>query len=346
MEKVLVALSGGIDSAAAALILYERGYRVTAVTFDLTGNPKSLESTRRLAERLKIPLIVEEVREVFRQEVQEYFIRGYLQGETPAPCSVCNPRIKWAVLRRVANRENIPLLATGHYVRIVETNGFHYVATGVDPIKDQSYYLWDLEQEILRQAVTPLGDFTKTQVRELMRMWGFGDLTEKRESMGVCFLDRTGYAGFLRDRVPGLDALTGGVVVNPQGDPIGRHAGYPFYTVGQKRGFSLDDPQQERYVTVIDPANNTLTVDTREHLYKKTLYLRDFRIVDPAEFFTAENLRIKIRGVGVNPEGFCTVYPQGDRLVVEIPGGAYAPAPGQPVVFYIDRRVVGGGYIV
>lgn len=345
MKKVLVAFSGGLDSAATALILYERGYRVTAVTFDLTGDVESVESTRRLADRLKIPLIIEDVQEEFRQKVQRYFIDSYMRGETPAPCSVCNPQIKWEVLRRVADRERIPLIATGHYVRITEHSGFHYVLQGVDPVKDQSYYLWDLDQEILRRAITPLGEFTKMQVRELMDFWEFTDLTTKKESMGVCFLDRAGYAGFLRKNVPEMDRLIGGQVVDSNGQIIGTHSGYPFYTIGQKRGFTLENLPDERYVLEIDAPNNRLIVGDLQGLYTDTLYIRHARIIHPDEFFATDRLQVKVRGLGINPEGFCTVLPTADGIRVHIPSKAYAPAKGQPVVFYIDGRVVGGGYL-
>lgn len=345
MKKILVALSGGVDSAATALILYERGYLVTAVTFDLTGDTQAIESTRRLAERLKIPLIVEDVRKAFRQEVVDYFTDGYLRGETPAPCSVCNPRIKWETLKKVADRERIPLIATGHYVRTTEQNGHRYVTEGVDPVKDQSYYLWDLDQEILKRAVTPLGDFTKAQVRELMDFWGYTDLTARRESMGVCFLDKEGYAGLLRREVPDIDRLDGGEVADESGRVIGTHCGYPFYTVGQKRGFTLFEPEEERYILEIDPARNRLIVGEREKLWQTRLRVRDYRIVDPGEFFSTDKLKVKVRGLGINPEGFCTVREAGGTLIVDVPSKAYAPAKGQPVVFYIDNRVVGGGYL-
>jgi len=346
MKKILVALSGGLDSAATALILYERGYRVTAVTFDLTGDAQSIEATRLLAERLKIPLLIEDLRDAFRREVQDYFIDGYMRGETPAPCSVCNPRIKWETLRRVADREGIPLIATGHYVRMTKHNGSYYVTEGVDPVKDQSYYLWDLEQGILKRAVTPLGDFTKAQVRELMTFWGYADLAAKKESMGVCFLDKTGYAGFLRRRVPGIGMLEEGEVVDPEGNWIGSHSGYPFYTVGQKRGFVLHDPQRERYVLEIDAGHNRLVAGSIDGLYTDTLSVGNIRITDPEGFFHTDRLRVKIRGLGINPDGVVRASRSGENIQVFIPGKAYAPAKGQPVVFYIDGRVVGGGYLL
>ncbi|MCD8186336.1 MAG: tRNA-specific 2-thiouridylase, partial [Rikenellaceae bacterium] len=239
MKTVLVALSGGIDSAATALILYERGYRVTGITFNLTGDEQAIAATEKLAERLRIPLVVEDVRQDFEREVQRYFIEGYMRGETPAPCSVCNPKIKWKTLTQAADRLGIERIATGHYIRLSRWSGFYFVRRGIDPVKDQSYYLWDLEQHTLRRALTPLGDFTKAQIRELMKLWDFPDLAQKKESMGVCFLDQTGYAGFLCRAVPRIDRLQGGEVTDRQGRVIGTHSGYPFYTVGQKRGFSL-----------------------------------------------------------------------------------------------------------
>lgn len=380
MRRILVALSGGIDSAATALILKERGYDVSAVTFDITGDRDALDSARELAEKLEIPFRVEDVREVFERDVIGYFTTGYMRGETPAPCSYCNPEIKWKTLLRVADREGIPWVATGHYVRIVHSRNRYYIAQGVDPVKDQSYYLWGLGQEVLSRAVTPLGDMTKTAIRELMSRSGFPALTRRKESMSVCFLKGCSYTDFLRERMDGVDALNGGEVVDLSGRVIGRHSGYPFYTIGQKRGFQVDT-EGSYYVLDIDAGRNRLIVGGIDNLRAGRLSVRDYYIADRDEFFSAENLRIKVRGLGLNPEGYCRVREGKDdivpgslqpglpdlslcpgasgdpvmdsgevprlvsRLDISVPAKAYAPAKGQPVVFYIEDRVVGGGYL-
>ncbi len=338
----MVALSGGVDSAATVLVLKERGYEVTAVTFLLDG--EASPQTEEVARRLGVPLIVEDIREEFRRVIVEPFIDGYLRGETPAPCTRCNPLIKWNTLARVADRAGIRFLSTGHYVRIGQEDGIFFVRRGVDPSKDQSYYLWNLDQSVLSRAVTPMGDFTKKEAKGLMNLFGFGDLAEKRESMGVCFLRGVGYADWLKLRRPELARLAGGTVKDASGRTVGTHAGYPFYTPGQRKNIDFLDGRQG-YVIEVVPQANELIVGRREELVVRSLVLTEYRIADRREFFSTDRLKIKIRGIGLNPEGYCSVREEGGELRVDIPSGAYAPAKGQPIVFYIGDRVAGGGYV-
>lgn len=345
MKKILVALSGGIDSAATALILKEQGYDVTGVTFDLTGDPASIMSARSLSERLGINLLTEDARERFGNEIIRYFIDSYMKGETPAPCSLCNPSVKWRTLKAVADREGFPLFATGHYIRIVEDNGRLYVARGIDPAKDQSYYLWGLDQETLRRAVTPLGPLTKNEVRAKMSEAGFSDLAAKKESMSVCFLKGTTYHDFLRERIPEIDKYAGGDVIDNMGSIIGRHNGYPFYTVGQKRGFELFDGK-EKYITGIDPSGNRLIAGDAGELYTDRLLVGSLAAADIDRLLCSREVSVMIRGFGWNPKGFCKLsINKNGKLSVITDEAVYAPAKGQPVVFYIGDMVVGGGIL-
>lgn len=337
-------MSGGIDSAATALILKRRGYAVTGVTFDFTGNEEALASASLLAERLGIRLLTEDLREEFDKEVVGYFTEGYLRGETPAPCSYCNTRMKWRKLAEIADRHGILNIATGHYIRITSRDGLFYVTQGVDPVKDQSYYLWNLGQHILSRALTPLGNYTKMEIRSLMEAAGFPEMSRRKESMGVCFLDKEGYVPFLKKRVPQTVSLEGGVVVDREGHMIGSHEGYPFYTVGQKKGFDLSVPGNW-YVLDIDPEKNRLVAGPIEELHCKRLSVRDYYLTDPEGFFSSEQISVKIRGLGLNPQGYCRMEKHGEELIVYLSSMAYAPAKGQPVVFYQGDDVVGGGYL-
>lgn len=344
MKKVLVAVSGGLDSAATVLLLKRQGFEVAAVTLDMIGNNDNLAVVHDLCARMDIPLFTEDVRGRFAENVADYFLQEYMRGRTPAPCSVCNPQIKWKILSEVADREGYHYISTGHYVNITEHNGRRYISKGCDVVKDQSYYLWDLGQEILSRAMTPLGERTKSEIRLIMNASGFGDLSVKKESMGVCFLGKGGHTELLEREVSGIERLRNGEVVDRSGVVIGRHSGYPFYTVGQKRGFETTS-QGDHYILRIDAENNRLTVGKIEDLYFNRLRLGRVRIIDQNEFLTSEKIKIKIRGLGLNPRGYCAVSLENGRFTVTIKDPAYAPAPGQPVVFYIDDRVIGGGIL-
>ncbi len=343
MEKVYVGVSGGVDSAAAVRILQEQGFEVTGVHLSMYGEDAC--DIAELSEELGVEVLTLNLRERFEREVITPFVKDYLQGYTPSPCTVCNPFIKWEVLRETALVQGGAgsRWATGHYCRIVEMNGLFYVARGADLIKDQSYYLWHLGQDVLCGALMPLGEVAKKDVKFRMEGEGLVRLANRKESMGVCFLKGKGYAAFLKERCPGLAALDGGEIVNKKGEVLGKHSGYPFYTLAQRRGLPI---KKGECVVKIDASENRLIIGTPEELYCREIWLENWRVTNEDEFFSSLSLEVKVRGIGLNPTGYCRVAKEGARVHVELcDDRAWAVAKGQPAVFYIDDRVVGGGVV-
>lgn len=355
---VLVALSGGLDSAAVVLLLREAGYRPRALFLDMLDSPAERERAMATAEALEVELHIEPVADLFRKEIIDYVLSEHAAGRTPAPCSRCNPRVKWRILASVADRLGIWHIATGHYVRVVTSvfggEGHSYFRRGIDPAKDQSYYLWDVPEELVKRAVMPLGDYTKAEVRLILQeRYGLAEVAGRRESMGVCFLGGRKYADFLRDSLP-EGVVRPGSVEDASGRVVGVHEGVPLYTAGQKRGFSLfpcvSNLSVPLAVVGADPQRNVLLVDEDEALYSRVLFLRDWRAVSGIELLSPlvwPELRVMVRGIGRNPIGgsMLTVLPDG-RIRLELSDDrAWALAPGQPIVFYLNDRVVGGGIL-
>lgn len=332
--KVLVGFSGGADSMEAVRRLSEQGFDVEALTLDMTGDASLCDRARTAARHLGVPLRLIDVRQRFEHDVVENFVQEYLCGHTPAPCTRCNTHVKWPELLAVADREGFERIATGHYFRIERYEERFYVAVAADERKDQSYYLWGLSQEILRRTETPLGEAYKQEV-----MARHGNGASYRESMGVCFLRGGDYRSFLSKRscLPGC-----GEVVDRAGCIVGRHDGFPFYTIGQKRGNGVPEGC---CVVCVDADRNKLIVGKDSDLLHARLEVDGWCCVWPEELFSACDVRVKIRGVGRNPEGFARVERHGSRLRVLLDTPAWAPAPGQPVVFYRGRRVIGGGIL-
>lgn len=330
-QGVVLGFSGGIDSCASARWLIERGYRVVAVTIDTMYDNELLSSAEQKAKELGIEWMKVDATERFRCEIIDYFISSYRQGLTPAPCTRCNPIIKWHTLLNVANDLGIYHIATGHYFNIVKHRGHHYVANGEDPAKDQSYYLWGLGEEILSRALTPMGGAIKSEIK--------ANLTNKSESMGICFLRGKHYTEFLQDE--GVE-LTSGNILGTDGTPISTHNGIARYTIGQKRGEGI--PEGLRVID-ISSEDNSLTVGKNELLYKRRLYIRDTNIVDKEELLTSQDITIKIRGIGRNPEKYVSVNKWHDGYVIECDDSAWAPAKGQPLVLYRGNLVIGGGIV-
>ncbi len=332
MKSVLLGFSGGMDSTTAARRLRSEGYEVVALTIDTLLSKESIDKAQRIAQELGIEWHLYDARERFQRDIVDYFCQEYASGRTPAPCTRCNTLIKWKILSEFADAMGIEHIATGHYFNIEQRYGRYYVAKGVDPIKDQSYYLWGLEQVTLARALTPMGNIIKSDVRQ--------HFSDKRESMGVCFLQGRPYVEFLERA--GI-SMAEGDIVSEDGSRCGRHNGIARYTIGQKRGVGLTEGYR---VIDIDAHRNRIVVGRAESLLKHKLYVTDCNIVDINELLSSRDITIKIRGLGRNPELAVRISAEGDDLVVETQDAAYAPAKGQPLVFYRDNLVVGGGIVV
>ena len=236
-KRVLLGMSGGTDSSVAALLLQDAGYDVVGVTFrfyEKDGCTEYLDDARELCRCLGIQHIVSDQRERFRSTIIDYFVSEYMAGHTPVPCTLCNNYLKWSLLRDIADEMGIYYLATGHYVQKEKIDGFWHIINGADEDKNQSFFLWGLSQDILERMISPMGGLTKQRVREIAGERGFLKAAHKKDSLGVCFCPMD-YRPFLRDKVP-AGAIQRGEFIDTEGNFIAWHEGYPFYTIGQRRG--------------------------------------------------------------------------------------------------------------
>lgn len=344
-RKVLLGMSGGTDSSVAALLLLDAGYEVTGVTFrfyEKDDNTEYLDDARDLCCRLGIPHLVYDCRESFRNIIIDYFIREYMEGHTPVPCTLCNNYLKWPLLRQLADERGIYHLATGHYVRKRMMDGYWHITTGADADKDQSFFLWGLPQDIMERMLLPMGNLTKTEVRQIAEARGFLKAAHKKDSIGVCFCPMD-YRSFLRREVS-VDALQRGKFYDEQGNFIAWHEGYPFYTIGQRRGLGID-LNRAVFVKEILPSENKVILSDLKSLEKMEMKLKDWNITQPALLLGKDDVIVKIRYR--KQANRCTVTLQPDNtLYVQLHEPLTAIASGQAAAFYRGDVVLGGGIIV
>ena len=344
-KSVLVGMSGGIDSTAVCHMLLSQGYRVVGLTFITceAGEGAALLA-QELAGRLGIEHHVADVRKEFRAAVVEPFISQYLSGATPNPCVNCNPAIKFRLLEEWADKLGCEYIATGHYVKVVargdDESRKYYIVTGDDDRKDQSYFLWRLTQRQLSRLLLPLGGMDKPSVVEYLKDCGFEALIRGGESMEICFIPGD-YRDFLKENVPGIEErFAGGSFVDSEGRVLGKHAGFPFYTVGQRKGLgiALGYPA---YVIKINPAKNTVMLGREEQL------VTNHMLVETPEWVgdVPENLTVRVR-YRSRPVRCGAPEPVGDgRWLVCLHEPVSAVTPGQSAVFYCGNTVVGGAFI-
>lgn len=335
-------MSGGIDSFVTALMLQQKGYEVIGVNLQLWGK-NDLAAVQKVCDKLHIPLINRNGEELFRQVVVDSFVQGYLAGSTPSPCCICNSYIKWELLKQAADEVGAYRIATGHYVKIGLLNGHYYIRKGIDIHKDQSYFLWGIAPEILARAFTPLGDYTKEQVKAWALEHGYEEMVRKRESMGVCFLRGDDYRNFIQQYSG--NSQQPGMILDRNGGQIGEHSGLLNYTIGQKRGMPLKNGQP-LYVAEMDAVRNVIVADVKSGLFTSTLLVDQVQVVNP-EDLDAPDITVKIRGIGLNPEGYVSIEKlPGNRLKINLIDPAWAVAPGQPVAFFRGDLVIGGGFLM
>lgn len=366
--KIAVAMSGGVDSSAAAAILQEQGHDLVGFTMQLWNQRRGISidengeplpsrccslddvyDARRVAEELGFPFYVLNLEKEFERDVVQPFVNSYLNGETPIPCVACNSRLKFASLDKLAISLGCERVATGHYARVDFDAAAHRYRLwrGRDPNKDQSYFLWELTQDQLSRALFPLGEMSKPDAREAARRNELA-VAEKKESQEICFVPDGDYAGFI-DRYLGAEQQTyrlpgAGEIVNARGEVLGAHTGIHRYTIGQRRGLGISDARP-LYVLNVDSANNRVVVGYDDELAREDFTAAGVNWIasdSPAEPVCAE-VRVRYRHTAAP----ATITPLANhRVHVKFDEPQRAITPGQATVFYRGDEVVGGGWIV
>lgn len=378
--KVLVAMSGGVDSSVAAYLLKKKGHEVTGLSFELwdkrdlkTSNVccsiQTIELAKSVARNLGIEHYTVDVRDAFYHHVIEEFCESYIKGTTPNPCILCNKYIKFDFLLKKAFELGADAVATGHYARIEKQGSGRYdsisrvrdqgfpphpplinggqergnrwlLKKGTDPKKDQSYFLYVMGQEELSKTLFPLGEMTKEQTRGIARDLGL--VTALRpESQEICFVGDNKYADFIKELAP--EAFRPGPVIDSNGSVVGKHNGIIFYTIGQRRGLGISS-LKPYYVAEIDRNNNMIIVGSRDDATKKSLKVRELNWISIGSLTGPLSADVKIRST--MKEVPASIRPErNDTVIVEFDASQWAPAPGQSAVFYIGDTIIGGGII-
>ena len=352
MSRVVVAMSGGVDSSVAAALLVEQGYEVIGIMLRLWSepdrddtnrccSPDSMALAKRIAARLGIPFYVVDSRNIFRTTVVQGFIDGYAKGITPNPCLVCNREIRWNFLLDQAIALGADYLATGHYARVAETpSGSYSLLRGKDPQKDQSYVLHVLEQPHLARALFPVGSYQKSEIRDIALHYGF-PVANRPDSQDLCFLGGDDYRDFLSRNAPA--ALKPGPILSREGAYLGKHQGLAFYTIGQRKGLGISSPYPY-YVENKDIHSNALIVCRQEELGHMVLYAHDVNWISGHPPRAPIRLQVKIRYKA--EEAWATVSPLEEgriEALFDIP--LRDITPGQAAVFYEGDICLGGGLI-
>ncbi|RLD65933.1 MAG: tRNA 2-thiouridine(34) synthase MnmA [Bacteroidetes bacterium] len=357
-KRVLMAMSGGIDSSIAALLLLEQGYElvgVTMKTWDYStsgGGSKetgccsldSINDARHLAVSKNFPHYVIDIRDEFEDKIVSNFVSEYIIGNTPNPCILCNTYIKWEALLKRADDMDCQYIATGHYAQLKELNDRYYVTKGIDGGKDQSYVLWGVSQENLKRTLFPLGDYHKSEIRDLARKHGFDNLADKRESYEICFIPDNDYRGFLKRQVKGLEEkVQGGDFVLEDGTVVGKHKGFPFYTIGQRRGLEIAFGEPY-YVSAIDAENNRIVIGPRQGLNSTKMIVGkiNWQKYDHIE----DGMEVSVQIRHHDPGAAAKLYNDGNEIRVEFMEEVSAVTPGQSAVFFEGDDVIAGGFII
>lgn len=358
--KVLVAMSGGVDSSVAAVMLKEQGYEVVGITMKTwdyaqsggrSGKEvgcctlESMNDARAIGIKYDFPHFIVDIRQEFGDWVIDRFTEEYMAGRTPNPCVLCNTHIKWESLMRRADSLGCDFIATGHYARLRKDaeSGRQVLQMGLDHNKDQSYALWGVSQENLSRTIFPLGNLTKPEIRRMATDFGLEEVANKPDSYEICFVPDNNYRRFLKERVPDMEERAGkGPFILSSGEHFGTHEGYPFYTIGQRHGLGLATGEPI-YVTHINPETNTVTVGPKEELMGTALSAGQINFVKVPDLLQERTAFAKIRYK--DPGAPCVVWQEGDKLHVRFSTPRRAITPGQAIVLYDGDEILAGAWI-
>ncbi len=353
--RVISAMSGGVDSSVTTAILVNRGYEVIGVTmrFGIQENKEqrntsccsieSVENARMVANQLGISFYAVNYETIFKREIVDYFCNEYSSGRTPNPCIICNEKLKFGKLLTLAKELDAQYVATGHYARILydSKTGRYILKKGIDRKKDQSYALFSLKQEQLRHILTPLGDYTKAEVRNIAKSLSL-KTAQRPESQELCFISDNDYNRFLKESIPEL--IKPGPIIDKNGKILGQHKGIQFYTIGQRKGLG-GNLGKTMYVIKIDADKNTIMVGEKKDLFVERLTAKDTNFISIPKLDKAIRAKAKIRYNDPGSDGIAIPLSSNDKFEFIFDKPCLAVTPGQAVVLYDDEIVIGGGWI-
>ncbi len=355
--KVLLAMSGGLDSSMAAILLQEQGYELIGATYrpwDSISNACMEKETgccsvdaifeaKNMAEKLGFPHYIIDFRKEFRKTVIENFIDEYLNARTPNPCILCNAYIKWGDLLAKADELGCEFVATGHYAKVKTENGKFFISKGIDDSKDQSYFLWMLSQENLKRTLFPLGIYLKDDIRKMAKERSFEKIASKRESQEICFIPDNDYRRFLKEEAPDkINNIGAGNFISTSGSVLGKHKGYPFYTIGQRKGLEVA-AGYPLYVVEINKNTNEVILGNKDELNRKEMWVDQFMLTKYDDLPSNIEVSTKIRYRNKGHQSRLNIID--GKLKVEFYENVSAIAPGQSAVFYEGDDLIGGGII-
>ena len=344
-KRVVVAMSGGVDSSVAAYLLKKQGYDVVGISMKLYEHkarerssgccsPEDFEDARRVAEKINIPFYVMNLQENFKHSVIDYFIGEYEEGRTPNPCVMCNEKMKFDVLLKKGESFDADYVATGHYAQVVHGEN-PYILKSKDENKDQTYFLFSIQKETLNKMLFPIGHLEKGEVRKIAEEQGFAT-AHKPESQEICFVTNDDYKSFLKPHVSSKK----GIIRNDDGKILGEHEGYVNYTKGQRKGLGIAAPEP-LYVKKVDVETNEIIVGKRQSLEETEFHFERCNwILDPLN----KNLEVKTRYRQI-PVPVASLEKKGTAFHAKLSKPLFAITPGQAAVFYENDRLIGGGWI-
>ncbi len=334
--RVLVGISGGVDSAVSAYLLKQKGYEVIGIYMKMhngVNHQENLKKIEYLSKKIGFQYVVEDVSEEFEKEVYEYFVKSYESGSTPNPCAMCNKKIKFGVFMKFLDKYSCEKAATGHYVK----NDGKFLYAAKDKNKDQSYFLFAVKKEVLPKIIFPLGNYLKEEIKQIAKEIGLENLAKEKESQDICFINGS-YIDILKIH---FNPNIKGKIINKKGQKIGFHKGYAHYTIGQRKGFSLFKSHNPHYITGIDAKTNTIIAGEKKDLEKKQIFLKGVNLFIDEKKFEAE-VKVRYR----SPRLSAVIKMESKtKAVVNLKSSAFGVAKGQACVFYDGAKLLGGGWI-